>query len=207
MIDAFRARPAARKIAAVVVLALTWAAAAAADDPPPPPLRVGDTLHELTLQDQHGAQRVVDATARMILFSRDMDGGDVLKSALAELPSGTLDTAHVAYVSDISGMPGLIARLFAVPSMRRRPYPMLLDRTGEATAFLPDEPGLASLIYLDRLQITRIEHLAEPEVVRARVLALLEQEKEEDDAAAGGTSGPARSDDAGPEAGAAGGTR
>lgn len=154
-----------------LLLALAMGAPALADDPPPP-LRVGDTLPELTLQDQHGAQRVVDASARVILFSRDMDGGDVLKAALDDLPEGTLEMRGAVYVSDISGMPGIIARLFAVPSMRRRPYPMLLDRTGEATALLPDQPGLATMIHLDALRITRIEHFDGADGAREHILSL-----------------------------------
>jgi hypothetical protein len=163
-----------KEIAAIAWLlpVLAMGAPALADDPAPPPLRVGDTIPELTLQDQHGAQRVVDASARVILFSRDMDGGDVLKTALEDLPEGTLEERGIVYVSDISGMPGIIARLFAVPSMRRRPYPMLLDRTGEATALLPDEPGEATLIHLDALRITRIEHFDDADAARERILSL-----------------------------------
>jgi hypothetical protein len=64
-------------------------------------------------------------------------------------------------------MPKLVARLFAVPSMRRRPYPMLLDRTGEATARLPDVEEQATLLFLDELRIERIEHVDSADGVRA----------------------------------------
>jgi len=159
-------------VAVVGLAAGGFAPAARADDEGPPPLRVGDTMPELRLEDQHGAARVVDAATRAILFSRDMDGGDLLKSALEALPEGTLDRAPVVYVADISGMPGLVTRLFALPSMRRRPYPMLLDRTGEATELLPDVEGRATVIHLEDLRITQVEHLDRPEAVRARIAAL-----------------------------------
>lgn len=159
-------------------LALALAMPALADEPEPSPLGLGDTLPELVLEDQHGEQRSVDASTRLILFSRDMDGGDLLKSALAELPEGTLDAADAAYVSDISGMPRLIARMFALPRMRKRPYPMLLDRTGESTALLPDEPGRATLIYVDALRIEAIEHLDTAEAVKASVLGLAPESAE-----------------------------
>jgi len=167
-------RSGATTVVSAVVLALLLGlvlpAVARAADPPPEPLGVGDTLPELPLTDQHGAQHVVDASVKIILFSRDMDGGDILKSALADLPEGSLDAAGAVYVSDISGMPSFVARLFALPRMRRRPYPMLLDRTGEVTVLLPDEPGRATLIHLDALQITEVEHLETPEAVRARLV-------------------------------------
>lgn len=155
------------------LLAMASIPVARAEDDAPPPLGVGDALPELALEDQHGVQRSVDASTRVILFSRDMDGGDILKAGLAELPEGTLESAGAVYVSDISGMPGLVARLFALPRMRRRPYPMLLDRTGESTALLPDVAGQATLIHLDALQIEALEHLETPEDVQSSVLGLV----------------------------------
>lgn len=157
---------------------VVWVAAPAFADEPPPPLVVGDSLPPLTLEDQHGEERSVDASTRAILFSRDMDGGDILKAGLADLPEGTLEEAQAVYVSDISGMPRLIARMFALPRMRRRPYPMLLDRTGETTALLPDVPGRATLIHLEELRIDSLEHLETAEDVRARVLALTQSAPE-----------------------------
>ena len=151
---------------------LLVAGAASAQDAAPPPLAVGDTIPRLDLQDQHGEPRAVDESVRFVLFSRDMDGGDILKNGIADLPEGALDARGVAYVSDISGMPRLIARLFAVPSMRRRPYSMLLDRTGESTALLPDEQGRGTLIALDALRIASIEHFDTSEALRARVEAM-----------------------------------
>jgi hypothetical protein len=162
-----------KRLGLVCLAALFWLATVAqAEDPAPPPLGVGDSLPELTLEDQHGEQRVVDVSTRLILFSRDMDGGDVLKTGLADLPEEALPSAGAVYVSDISGMPSLIARMFALPRMRGRPYAMLLDRTGETTALLPDVPGRATLIHLDALQITALEHFETAEEVRARVLEL-----------------------------------
>jgi len=151
----------------VLVTSRGWAA-----DPAPTPLRPGDVMPALTLEDQHGAQHVVDAAVRVILFSRDMDGGEILKTALADLPPGALEAAGAVYVSDISGMPGFVVRLFALPRMRRRPYAMLLDRTGEATALLPDEPGHATLIHLQVLQIEGVEHFATSDALRERLLEL-----------------------------------
>ena len=80
------------------------------------------------------------------------------------------------YVADISGMPGLVARMFAVPSMRKRPYPMLLDRDGEITARLPDVEGSATLIFCDDLQVTRVLHLTQSSEVRRELEGSLPEE-------------------------------
>ena len=46
---------------------------------------VGDEIEPFTLQDQHGESRTVDASVKVILFSRDMEGGDFLKQGLADV--------------------------------------------------------------------------------------------------------------------------
>jgi hypothetical protein len=127
------------------------------------PWAAGERIEPFSLEDQHGTVRHVDAGTRVVLFSRDMDGGDVLKRALEGVPEGFFAARGAAYVADISRMPGLVTRLFALPSMRRRPYPMLLDRDGATTARLPDAEGQATLIFLEDLRIERVVHAARPE--------------------------------------------
>ena len=130
---------------------------------------VGDRIENFTLEDQHGVAHSLDEPVAILLFSRDMEGGDVLKEALEETPPGFLAERQAVYVSDISGMPRLITRMFAIPSMRDRSYSVWLDRDGDATARLPTERGKATLIFCRDREITRVEHLAAPEDVR-RVL-------------------------------------
>src|SRR5262245_10660509 len=76
------------------------------------PYAVGDAIAPLTLEDQHGKSRTVDDSVKVLLFSRDMDGGDVLKKGLADVEPGYLDGKSAVYVADISRMPGLIAKMF-----------------------------------------------------------------------------------------------
>lgn len=130
------------------------------------PYAVGDRLTGFTLENQHDEAGRVDASTKVVLFSRDMDGGKLIKEALEDVPQEELDDRGAVYVSDISGMPRLVARLFAVPSMRKRPYAMLLDREGEVTARLPDVEGEATLIFLSDLEIDRVEHASSAGAVR-----------------------------------------
>ncbi len=146
---------------------LAWAFAGAAHAAEP--YAVGDRIDPFTLEDQYGASHTVDDTASVILFSRDMGGGDFLKRALADAPEGFLAEHGAVYVADISGMPSIIARLFAVPSMRRRGYPMLLDRDGATTARLPDVPGKATLLFLEEGALVRVLHADSPDAVRRAV--------------------------------------
>lgn len=154
---------------ALLVTLMSGASPALAEDGALRPLAVGEVLPEFSLEDQFGAEGRVDDSVRVILFSRDMEGGDLLRTGLAEVGEGVLPAARVVYVSDISGMPRLVARMFALPKMRKRPYPMLLDRTGEWTALLPGTPGRATFIHLERLKIRTVEEFDSAEAVRARI--------------------------------------
>ena len=127
---------------------------------------VGSTLPARSLEDQHGEVRSIDRGTRFVLFSRDMDGGDVIEEALSDAPEGFLEARGAVFVADISRMPSLVTRLFALPSMRRRPYPMLLDRTGDATADLPAEKGRATLIRLEALRVAAVTSFDEPGALR-----------------------------------------
>ena len=134
------------------------------------PYSVGERMEGFSLEDQHGAIQRVDEDVAVILFGRDMTTDKILKAALEGVDGEALRARGVVYVADIQGMPRLVAKLFALPSMRRRPYPMLLDRDGRATAGLPDVAGTVTVIFLDRLKITRVEQLTDPVALRSLVL-------------------------------------
>jgi len=128
---------------------------------------VGQTLEPIELADQHGEVRKVDATRRALLFTRDMGAGDVLRNALAADGAARLDAAGAAYVADVSAMPALVLRIFALRKMRERPYTMLLDRDGSKTARLPTEAGKITWLALDGLRIVEIRYLGSADELRA----------------------------------------
>jgi hypothetical protein len=127
---------------------------------------VDTRLSPQTFEDQHGEAHSLDAAVRLVVFTRDMDAGDVVKAALADTPGEALAGKGIAYVADISGMPALVARLFALPAMRRRAYPMWLDRDGTKTAELPSEEGRVTVLRLDALEVRSVSFVAEEAKLR-----------------------------------------
>jgi hypothetical protein len=149
------------------VLALGLLAPAAGAEP----YAVGSELPPLSLEDQHGESHTLDGSVRVVLFSRDMDAGKVIQQALSEDGQALLDAHSAAYVADVSRMPGLVRRMIAKPRMRKRPYLMWLDEEGDATADLPSEEGLPTLLFLEDRRILRIHYPATPEALREALSA------------------------------------
>ena len=137
----------------LTVLAAAGAAAAEAADAAH---GVDSVLPGFSLPDQHGEVRSLDGKVKLLLFSRDMEGGKLIQQALERADAAFLSDRGAVYVSDVSRMPAFVRRFIAKPRMRRRPYPMLLDEDGAATARFPSREGHATLLFLDALRITRV---------------------------------------------------
>ncbi len=123
----------------------------------------------LALEDQHGRAGGVGDGVRVVVVSRDMEAGDVVKKALAGRDQAFLDANGAVYVANISGMPALITRLFALPRMRERPYRMLLDRDGNATKDIPAVAGRPTVLRLEAGRIIRVSHPADPGALAADI--------------------------------------
>ena len=126
---------------------------------------LGEVLAPIALEDQHGQPGGVDAGTRAVLLSRDMDGGALVRGALASDGAARLEHAGAVYVADVHAMPALIRRLFAIPRMRERPYRVLLDLDGGPTARLPAEAGKATWLRLDSLRVVEVRFLTSADEV------------------------------------------
>lgn len=104
----------------------------------------------------------MDESVRVIISSKDMDAGDVIKQALAENGENMLEQSRAVYIADLSGMPWFVRQFIAEPRMRERPYPMLLDRDGSATETFPHVEGKPTLMIIDKGKIVRIVHVESP---------------------------------------------
>jgi len=140
---------------------------ACASPPPPPQQGVGSLLPDAAIEDQFGVAHVLGDEVRLVVMTRDMEAGEVARAAIEQAGPATLEGPGKVYVSDISGMPGLIATMFAIPKMRERAYPLLLDRDGTFTARFPSEPAHVTLLLVEERRIREIRLLAETEAIAA----------------------------------------
>lgn len=137
---------------------------------------VGDTVEPITLQDQHDRSGSVDESTRLILFTTGMKGGKVIRNVIDDKAPDYLNKKNGIFISNISGMPGFVARTFALPSMKKHKYPIVLDREGKVTEKFPSQSNSATLIKLDKLKIKSISFTKDPKVVAKFIEKLTVQE-------------------------------
>lgn len=132
-------------------------------------LQVGDTAPALSLNDQHDTPRTTLSARRFLLFSADKDGANLADEVLEGQTAEMLEQAGLTYVADISGMPSMVTKMFAMPKLRKRPYPVLLGRTSEDTMTLPRQAGHVTVIEIVSGSVTAIDCMGDAGAVRARL--------------------------------------
>lgn len=72
----------------------------------------------------------------------------------------------VVVVSDISGMPSLITKMFALPKMKKYHFKMALDKSGELTKSWPRQTGKATVLQIDNSKVINVDYIATYEQIQ-----------------------------------------
>lgn len=127
-------------------------------------------LEAQVLYDQHGEFINLTPETRWLVFSHDKDGGAWTKEALDKLEITNLEELGGIYLADISKMPSLITKMFAMPKMKKYAFKMAIDKDGSISENLPRLDGRVTLIKLDNLKAVRIKQVGSPEEIEAFIL-------------------------------------
>lgn len=112
----------------------------------PPLLGVGDPLPALELKDQHERPASVPASTRQIIFAADNGGAGLATDYLDARGAAWMQAQGVVYLADIHKMPALIGRMFALPKLREKPYPIVLGREAGDLAMFPRQKDCLTLL-------------------------------------------------------------
>lgn len=99
-----------------------------------------------TFTDQFEQSHDLSACRQLLLFAPDRDAAGIAEQALEGLDGAAMQRRGICYLADISRMPGLITKMFALPALRERAYPVLLGREEGDTAGLPRREGHLSVL-------------------------------------------------------------
>ena len=129
------------------------------------PLAPGSLLPPLSVTDQHERQVSIEATTRFVVFAADKTASDIVSDALRLHPS-VFAERRLVYIADISGMPAMVTRMFALPKLRDFPFQVGLVQNSEVTGHLPRKPKEVTLISLEDQRVQTIEYLPDAASLR-----------------------------------------
>ena len=113
--------------------------------------------------------RQINKDVRLIIFSSDRLASKLVQQALKNKKPAFLEQRGILSIADISEMPAVITRLFALPKMRRNDYSQLLGRTAEETILFPRDPGKVTLLYLNQFEVIDIVMTDSMELIRSAI--------------------------------------
>ena len=123
-------------------------------------------LPATVMEDQFGQQHQLGDCRSLILVAPDRDSSELVQSVLTDKDHGLLADKTLCYVADISGMPALITRMFALPAMRDYGYPVILAREPDTLSTLPRRPAQVTVIDMNAGEIERIRFVDNAEALR-----------------------------------------
>jgi hypothetical protein len=132
----------------------------------PAAIQVGEPFPQWELSDQFDeTHRLPGESADAIVFVRSKQADESLAPVLESVVGERLSDGEVVYVSDISGMPGLITRLFALPALRDRGYPVVLIREEGLSRPLATREDCLVRYRIEQGKVVAIDHLCEPAAI------------------------------------------
>lgn len=132
-----------------------------------------ESMQNLRLKDQNELPVKISANIRYVLFTHDMSGKDLVKDMLEDKPADYLETHHALFVADVSGMPRIIARMFAYPALRKLPYKVLLDEVGTRTADWERRDSAVTLFRIENFIVTGYDFIDTQEALEDALNVIL----------------------------------
>lgn len=137
---------------AATLLALQGAAAAA-------PLEAGAAWPAPRLADQHDRPATLDpARLATVVFAAERKPGDWAQDTIEKSHLEAATAGRLALILDVSRMPAMITAMFALPSFRARPFPILVARDAAPVADLPRREGAVTVLRLAAGKVVAIDY-------------------------------------------------
>jgi len=120
---------------------------------------VGQPFPATTLEDPFGASHTVNTADGMILISFERAVSEEVNAFLKAQPKGFLRAHNATYIADISAMPKIISKLFALPKMRDYNYTLLLNYDEAFKKRLDRKEGKLTLYRLKDGNVVALEFI------------------------------------------------
>jgi len=121
-------------------------------------ITVGKTFQNITLKDQFDKPVTLNDKTTKVIFVFKKASGHTARALLDSKPDDYLLNKNVAFIADISGMPSIIASMFAIPDFQKHKYPVMLIRDEKISEKYRSDKyeDYIAIISLNNFKITKI---------------------------------------------------
>ena len=122
-------------------------------------LGTGTAVPAVPLKDQHGNAWQIAADTRLVIFASGRKASNIALEVLGQQPKDFLAARHAVYLADMSRMPRLVTRSFALPALREQPFAVGVSLEDHALDGWPRQEDMLTLLRLESGRITAIEYV------------------------------------------------
>ncbi len=131
-------------------------------------LTTGSEVPTLKIEDQFEKVHTLDANVKTIIFSATKDQSEIIRNFIdSKGKAEFLSTNNIAYVADITAMPSLITKFFAMPKMKKYEFPILFIDEENKDIF-PVKEDMTSVIKVEDGKVTSISYVKTAEELSAQ---------------------------------------
>lgn len=121
---------------------------------------VNQTVQPQVFKDQWEKTIELDQQVKWLVITQAKDAGKAVKLGFDALQLTDLEQYQLLYVADISGMPGFITNMFALPKMRDNAFRMaLINQDGQLDAMQIAglDKEFITVVSLDKLRVVDVQ--------------------------------------------------
>ncbi len=134
-------------------------------------ITIGKELAPFTFKDQFDKEHSLEDSTKKIIFAFTKPTGHIVRTYMSTRKPDYLTSRDTYFIADISGMPSIIAKMFAIPDMQEGKYPILLIRDKEhAKMFInKDQKKAIMLISLDHKIVKNVKFVTTAEDLKKEI--------------------------------------
>lgn len=125
-------------------------------------MKVGDNLPKYKIFDQFEKEHVLSSDTNILIVTSSKLTGEIVKEYLLDQEKDFLKNNNAYYIADISQMPSMISKLFAIPKMKEYPFSVLLIDKEQAKIFNKKDDHVSIYIIKNR-KVLSINYIKEKE--------------------------------------------
>ena len=113
-----------------------------------PGVEVGKKLQDYTFNDQFDKVHMLTKNTKKVIFVFTKATGHLVKSYLKQQEDTYLQNRNIDFIADVSGMPSIIYKMFALPDFKKSNYKVLLIQDEKKSALFRNDKQLDAVMII-----------------------------------------------------------